>query len=310
VNHLVWRLHHRQVWFAGGALLVLTTLLAITGSVMAHDYHAFFSTCGATGSCGDAHALFRGDGSIIDLVDATVAVPLLMGLFWGAPLVAREYEEGTQDFAWTQGVSRRRWLGANLAWVFLAAAAWGGLLTALVGWWRFPENAVYGRFAAFDIQGVVPVAYALFAVALGVCAGSVFRRVLPAVAVTLGGFVALRAVIAVYLRPNFVPPVHANVPVAGAGSNGPAGSWLLTSQMVDRAGRPLQESIFALCGQKTPDGSGITGACVSAHGIRLAISYQPDTRFWAFQGIESAIYLVLAGALVFTAYRLVVHRDA
>ena len=36
-------------------------------------------------------------------------LPLLIGLFWGAPLVSREVEHGTHRLVWTQGVSRRRW---------------------------------------------------------------------------------------------------------------------------------------------------------------------------------------------------------
>ena len=109
-----------------------------------------------------------------------MVVPLLFGLFWGAPLLAKEFEDGTHNLAWTQGVTRRRWLRTNLVWAFLAAALWGAALAALVSWWRCPENALDTRFDAFDIQGIVPVAYALFAVALGIAVGAVLRRVLPA----------------------------------------------------------------------------------------------------------------------------------
>ena len=116
MNALIWRLHFKQVYFAVAALVVLAVVLLVTGINMANDYHAFFANCAATKSCGDASSvLFRGDGAIIDVVDGTLVVPLLLGLFWGAPMLAKEYEDGTQNLAWTQGVTRRRWLSTNIA---------------------------------------------------------------------------------------------------------------------------------------------------------------------------------------------------
>jgi len=70
-----------------------------------------------------------------------------------------------------------------------------GSLAALVTWWSGPENALQqDRFerTQFAIQGIVPIGYALFAVALGIAAGALLRRTLPAVAVTIGIFTALR----------------------------------------------------------------------------------------------------------------------
>jgi hypothetical protein len=40
------------------------------------------------------------------------------------------------------------------------------------------------------------------------------------------------------------------------------------------------------------------------------ITYQPVGRFWDFQGIEAAIFIVLAAALVALACRMVLTRDA
>ena len=40
--------------------------------------------------------------------------PLLVGLFWGAPVLAREFERGTHRLAWTQSVPRRAWLVVKL----------------------------------------------------------------------------------------------------------------------------------------------------------------------------------------------------
>ena len=78
-----------------------------------------------------------------------------------------------------QSVTRKRWLAITAGEMLLAAAVWGGAVSALVTWWSGPDNALQldqfkpGRF---DIMGIVPVGYALFAMALGLCAGALLRR--------------------------------------------------------------------------------------------------------------------------------------
>lgn len=315
MNQLIWRLHYRQVYWALAALAVLAVVLVITGINMANDYHSFEATCAATQSCGDAaDILFRGDGFIIDLVNVTLVVPALFGMFWGAPLLAKEFEEGTQNLAWTQGVTRREWFSANLGWVFTAAVLWAGVLTILVSWWRSPENAIDTRFAAFDIQGIVPIAYAVFAVALGIAAGTVVRRVLPAIAATIGGFFAVRLPIEMWARPRFMPAVTKIYPL-GSQPNGPKGAWVLSGQLLGPHGTSLGDGIKSFtipqqCAPAFTGGKGASVQCLAAHGYHQSLTYQPAGRFWAFQGIEAAIFVALAVALLAVAYRFVLKRDA
>jgi hypothetical protein len=316
MSFVIWRLHRHQIYWAGAALAALGVVLIITGNVMAHDYHAFFATCSSTQSCSDAGSvLFRGDGAIIAVVNATLVVPLLFGLFWAVPLLAKEYEEGTQNLAWTQGVTRRHWLSANAKCVFMAAIAWASMLTALVTWWRSPENALSTPFEAFNIQGIVPIAYAIFAVALGLALGSLFRRVLPAIAATLGVYFAVRLATAVYLRPHFMAPITKILPLAFSSKGAPGGAWILSSSLVGPNGQHLGDRLAlnqvpAACRIGVFGGKGITQTCLAAHGFHQQITFQPSNRFWAFQGIESAIFVLLSIPLVVLAYRLVLRRDA
>ena len=282
---------------------------------MADDYRAALASCAATQSCDDlASSLFRGDGAIMDLVDFTLVVPLLFGLFWGAPLLAKEFEDGTHNLAWTQGVSRWRWIRVNIAWSLLAAAVWGAAIAALVSWWRYPENALHSRFDAFDVQGIVPVAYALFAVALGIAVGSVIRRD-PAEPRRHPG--DLR-------RP---PGGDRRVPapaLPGAGHEGvptprarrrPRGAWMLSQGLVSPTGKSLGPGIEfsqfpAACQTAPPGGKGLLGQCLASHGFRQMLTYQPASRFWAFQGIEAGIFVMLAAALTGFAIWWVLGHDA
>src|ERR1700722_2291820 len=306
MNYLMWRLHRNQLFFAAGAIAALSVLLLVTGIKMANDYHPFLSSCAATQSCSDGGQLFSGDGAILDLVNLTIVVPLLFGLFWGAPLISKEFEDGTHNLVWTQGVTRSSWLRANVFWAFLAAAAWGGVVALVVSWWRFPENALYGQFSAFDVQGIAPVAYSLFAVGLGTTIGSLVRRVQLAIAVTLGVFVALRVAIGIYLRPRFLAPLTQILPIGTKGSL-PSSGWIISSGIVGPGGQHYGTSfspqdVPAVCKVGDVAEKGISIPCLVSHGFRQLTTYQPAGRFWEFQGIEAGIFLVLTAALVGFAY--------
>jgi hypothetical protein len=318
VNILIWRLHRNQAYIAAAALAALTCLLLLTGIAMAHDYRSFLASCQTTRSCGDAaRLLFRGDSAITTLVGATVAVPALLGLFWGAPLLARELEAGTHNLAWTQGVTRRSWLSRNVLWALAAAAVWGAAMAALVTWWRGSQNAVGVpvRLATFtfDIQGIAPAAYSVFAVALGIAAGSILKRVLPAMAVTVTAFAGLRFLIAEYARPHYLTAITRSLPPY-RGWAPPAGSWILSNATLGPNGRNYTAGISY---QDTPAACRAIGqqsnrfpSCLSSHGFHTLITYQPASRFWALQGIEAGIFIALAAALIIVAYRVVLTRDA
>jgi len=318
VSALVWRLHRNQAYVAGAALAALGALLLITGITMTRDYQAFLASCAAARSCGHAGQLFAGDGAVTSLVDATMAVPLLFGLFWGAPLLAREFEDGTHNLAWTQDVTRVRWLNYTVLWSILAAAGWGAAMAALVSWWRHPENAVGApvRLATFtfDIQGIVPVAYAVFAVALGIAAGALLRRVLPAMAVMFTVFTGLRFLIAEYVRPHYLTPVSRSFPPFSDNA-APHGSLVLSNATLGRDGKDYTaglsfQQVPAACRGNGQPAAGQLNSCLAAHGFHTQLLYQPASRFWAFQGIEAGLFIVLAAALLVVAYRMVLARDA
>lgn len=316
MNHLIWKLHRSQAYFAMGALAAFIVILLVTGVVMADDYHRFLATCALTQSCSAGQGqLYSGDGAIFDIVNLTIVVPLLFGLFWGAPLIAKELEDGTHDLAWTQGVTRRRWLTSNVLWCLTAAVVWGAVISVLVMWWRGPENALGSPFDAFDQQGIAPIAYAVFAVALGIAVGSFFKRVLPAIATTLGVFVAIRAAVGVYLRPHYVAPLVKTASLSGPGSNPPAGSWLISQGLVGPHGQFLGGGLVlndlpAACRSVPGVDKGSLIPCLTSHGFSNALTFQPANRFWEFQGLESGLFLVLAAGLIVLSYRRVLGRDA
>jgi hypothetical protein len=331
---LVWRQYRNQAYLAAAALAAFAVLLLVTGQQMASQYHTALSLCAASHSCGNlANTLTLGNPVVSLLVTLTVVVPCLLGVFWGGPLVARELETGTSQFAWMQSVTRRRWLIIKVGWILLAAAAWGGAVSALVTWWSSPVNALeHQNFqpAQFDIQGIVPIGYALFAVALGIATGTLLRHSLPAMAITIGVFTFLRLVISEDFRSHYMTALTSTASFLHPGRHPvlPAGSyWLVSQGLVGPGGRLLSASSRPSSGIHV-DGVPIASIpracqalafqgphgffpCLAAHGYRGSfITYQPASRYWAFQGIETGIFVLIAVALIAVTAVIVLRRDA
>ena len=264
---------------------------------------------------------------VSDLPYLCLLVPAVLGMLWGAPLVAHELESRTSDFAWAQSVTRTRWLTVKAGWLLLAAAACGGAIAALTTWWSGPINAQSASAfmpGQFDTQGIVPIGYAVFAMALGIAAGTVARRTLPAIAVVLGGFIALRLVISDLVRQHYMAAVTTYYNVTGSFTP-PGQAWVLAQGTVSKTGLvvpagwgSLYNALPASCQKLLPlvpgpkSGSPMTAvfSCMQAHGWRGFATYQPASRYWLFQGIETGIYVLLAAALIAVTFVIVRRRDA
>lgn len=326
MSSLVFRQYRAQAVATLGLLAALAALLVVTGLQMAGQWHSALVTCAATRTCGNlSSTLFLGSHAVGFLVIMTLGVPLVLGILCGAPMVAHEFETGTNQFAWTQAITRRRWLAVKAGWLLLAAAAVGGIVSALVTWWSGPNNALQGNAfetGRFDIMGVVPVAYALFAMALGIAAGAMLRRTVPAIGLTVAGYIAVRILVTQWLRPHFLTAVtHAYGLMQNWAPTGAA--WQFAQGILTPDGRELMPSdgtdighnvqvfmVPASCHQLLNQANpGPVLSCMQSAGFRQFVSYQPGSRYWAFQGIEAGIFVALAVALLAVAYAVIARRD-
>jgi len=316
---LTWRQHRRQVWFTLAALAALAALMVPTGLSMwgafddlkLGDCLARIATASADPaegmSCSTALTNFRSSYQTMNLVGVLMLfLPLLIGLFWGAPLVAREIEHGTHRFAWTQGVSRRRWMLVKFGLVGAATLTASVAYGLGMSWWLTPlARAGQSRMnlVAFDMQGIVPIGYTLFAVALGVFAGTVWPKVLPAMAATLVGVIGLRIVLTTLARRHYQPAEAVTFPVVGATDSNPAaGDWVLGRGVRDASGRMVIPGIQVGCPSDAPGCAAELGLGDGAYNWLLL---QPAERFWLFQTIEFGIYAALAVVLLALAMRRV-----
>ena len=89
--------------------------------------------------------------------------------------------------------------------------------------------------SGFDVEGLVVPAYALFALAIGVLAGLVFRRTVAAMTATLVAFASSRFLVLKFLRPHFLAPLHNTVIATDTART--SGDWVL-SDVARRRRRP------------------------------------------------------------------------
>lgn len=227
------------------------------------------------------------------------ALPAVVGVFWGVPMVTRELETGTHSLVWNQTVTRKQWLTTKLVIGVLTAMIAAGLLSLAVSWWASPIDALNdldpqatstARMSplVFDARGIVPIGYAAFAFVLGIALGIALRRTVTAMAVTLVAFVAVMVAVPFLVRPYILPASEETVTVTAStiwqirGNEDmeleeitvmqPAGSWMLTNETVDRAGNtvsPLPASLHHCLPAPPSEPSGRAGeaTAVPRNGI-------------------------------------------
>lgn len=318
---ITWRQHRSEI-IPGGVLFLLVLLcLLITGSHIATEAHlSGFDSCFAhPTSCASLPAQGTLETFILNQAFgspvlynafqlALLALPLLAGMFLGVQVVARELEEETYRLAWTQSLSRTRWFLSKTALLAVTLLVPSCILYAVFSWWKVPVLLASSNpwsYDSYDVWGIVALAYMLFALVLGLCAGTLLRKTVPAMAVTLVIFVALRIVIEVFFRANFLPPVTTTVSANNAALTSPFPFQSLpfgsTQELINHQGQQvsLPANIKSLClAQTDPQDTSNNNynQCLAAHGFQLIdlLTYQPADRFWLFQAIESGIYLALA----------------
>jgi hypothetical protein len=332
---LSWRQVRVNVVVLYGALLVLAAALVVTGPHLADVYgqsaSTFLDWIGAQ----------RFDMTLYNLGStAGYVVPGVIGTFWGAPMIAREVEAGTHRLVWTQSITRRRWLATKLGLGMLAAVTASGSLGLVLTWWAHPiDKAVNARGDTdysnlftlprilpelFVSRGIAPLGYAAFAFALGVLAGAVIGRTVPAMAVTLAAYVVIQIVMPNFVRPYLVATAEKTTAITaetlqgftGGGPNrigaldvavGVPGSWVVSSHTVDGNGDAVHTfpSWVSQCLPPPETRQAEVGAreqaCfdrLTSGGYRQRTTYQPASHYWALQWRETGLLLGSAALLV------------
>lgn len=123
-------------------------------------------------------------------------IPLLVGLLGGVPIVARELEAGTTQTAWSLYGSRSRWLGAQLIPVMVtlgAASLFMAVMASEIEQHRIDWGEPARLYSDIGLHGIPALARTFAAFGLGLLAGALIGRSLPAFVVGLAFALAVSA---------------------------------------------------------------------------------------------------------------------
>lgn len=309
---LAWRQQRPLIGCAAAVLVVVAVLAARFRSGMLDDLRGgMFDHCGPgplyCTRPDDGMPLFLDVEPLKLLGGLNILLPLLIGMFWGAPLLGRDRELGTHRLVLTQGVSRTQWFATRFALAAAGTVTVSGVLALLFHWWWEPAaDRSYGVFwyeaTALSGSGPGTVAAALFGLSAGTLAGLLVRRVLSAMAWTLVATAAVTALVQWLHRSRVLVPPHRYVS-SGWQPKEPMGDKWSTGHygLITASGR--RDDVLAC---PFPAGRELR-ECMTRHGY-VARFYEanPAGDYWAFQWTDTAL---LGGlALVLTAVTVLMLR--
>ena len=300
-----WRQHRTAMAGVVALMAAAASLMVVTKLSMDDAYARLgLDSCGKlTGSaCHTPLSLFKGQYQTwAQLMPAVLMViPGLLGVFVGAPLIARELESGTFRFAWTQGRPRDRLILAKLILLGTALTALAVGFSILFSWWYSLWQPLMGRMnigEAYEVSGVVFAARTLFALLLGAFVGAVTRRTVVAMGVTAVVWLGVVWSSAVYLRPHIMRPLV----LSDSSPLIKADGWTVSSWVQDGAGHrfDMKSAQFVELFQKARR-DGVTSSdaeferWLASHHYSTWDAYQPGSHFWHFQVAEAFGYTATA----------------
>jgi hypothetical protein len=300
VTWVSWRLQRTETLIAVGILALLAALLVPTGIQMADAYRQdglaaclSLNTPACGSKLGDFQQHFQ---ALTTLGNWFTLIPGLIGVLLAAPFIF-DLEHGTYRLAWTQSITRGRWLLGKLGLPLVTAALAAGSLTLLFTWWRAPNVHINGRLdlGNYDTTGTVVIGYTLFALALALALGAVWRRAAASLTVAFVGYFVARVYVDYSLRNHLVAPLKATF----KGTQQP--HFLDNAHVLSMTATNGGHEIGSVAGGAGFLGGHVQVAVPRASNAVFHVVYQPQSHFWPLQLTETGLFAGLAAMLVLFA---------
>ncbi|MFE7440907.1 ABC transporter permease subunit [Streptomyces chartreusis] len=243
------------------------------------------------------------DGFPRALLDQTRSLlgllPIVIGVFVGAPLLAGDLESGAAKLVSTQSISRVRWLTTKLVVTALVVVASTTVLSVAFTWWWSPVKssniiAPWYDSSTFDNTGPVPVALTLLTVFAGVAIGMLLRRTLLSMVVTLGFAVVVQVMWSKVRTSlgNVVTVTTHNGVGDGAWPRLPENANVLDQSYLTAPGDLIG---WGTCASDTEKA---TEACLAKHQVvGWSIDYLPISQMSSMQWLGASVLLALTAGI-------------
>jgi hypothetical protein len=309
---VAWRLNRAQLLTVAALTVAgVTFLLYLRSDVFSfireHHMQACVTETVRSTACvkptQDFGARFSDLTKLVQVGFATL--PIILGVFCGGPLFARELEQGTHVLALTQSVSRIRWFAIKAAVALVPAAAVMAIFTAALwslvsaqGYAGVLQQGLFNRLT-FDTSGIAPAAYTIFAVVTGILLGIATRRTVTAMAGTLGAFAVARfageAAREAWLP--LLPTQRVVRPIDGIDTSVGATSTVMHSGYLKADGTIVPSDALTACFDQFRGGDP-TG-CYPKTGVTQAYAdVLGGGQFWTAQLIETGLFVAVGAILL------------
>lgn len=299
-----WRQHRLMLTGTGAIALLGALLIALVSTTLANR-----------GGIDTSVLFFDNLARPAALLEMCIlGYSVVVAVFWAAPLLAKEYEQRTHLFVWSQDVSALRWLVGKTMLLATTAVAFALLLGAMGNVLLHQFNTVsadasYPQFEPFDTPyfGAVPLVqagYALFGFALGLLLSALCRRTVLSMGLTLVTFIVVRGVVAGAIRPHYQSPIRETHSLRESDAMWSAHehSMHVNGGYLDTTGDTVEYPHVCDIGQST---AGDYQSCLAKHDIADSyVDYQPIERLGTFQLIEFGLFTGLALLLFAVTWRL------
>ncbi|GGS21882.1 hypothetical protein GCM10010269_70890 [Streptomyces humidus] len=299
---LVWRQHRAAFWTMLAATVVSVAWIVYQRGQMTDFLDAYGFPAK---NLDDAEKEFEPYiGAFSSVTTGLTAIPVILGVLLGAPLLAGDLENGTAKLIAAQSVSRNRWLATKLALTGLVVTVTTVTLSAVFAWWWSPIKLHYVDIdwtsrEFFNTTGPVPVALSLLSVFGGVLIGVIVRRTLAAMVVTLGFTVALQMVWGYFklslgdIVTATTKPVSPGTPITFP-SSVPRTAHAFDASYVSGSGKLFD---LTTC-TDTPAEEATTSCMKKADIVGASIDYIPISQMSSMQWFGASILFALTAGIV------------
>src|SRR5665213_1110925 len=210
---ITWRRYRVRIISLGLYVVALIVFMVLTqhafqnAAVVCSRLHVDINQ----GDYCNAASLAKSHGSLVET--AIALLPFFIGFVLGTPLVASELERKTNRLAWSQGVTRTRWLVRTWLTLAIPTVVVMSLFALIVHWWAthivtsISSGGGLIQPAQMLISGVAPIALALLLLTLGMFIGITVRRFFSPYATSAVAFLVVMGVVQTEVLSSLAPKV-------------------------------------------------------------------------------------------------------